>query len=146
MEEKGPWVMEGNVKEVCARYHCFVVLWRKLYGLHRTSRRQHMRISWESTQLNPELGIKLAAEARKCQGRGLPEVAVGLTWGGAPCRVWPKKEEDTVARAAAKRDREIIMFTDRETGIATVRQRGADPMAGRSGKEASNVYGGAGRT
>ena len=34
--------------------------------------------------------------------------------------------------AAAIGAREIIMVTDRETGIATVRQRGADPMAGRS--------------
>ena len=60
--------------------------------------------------------------------------------------MWPKKEEDTVARAAAKIAREIIMVTDRKTSIATLRQRGADPMAGRSGKEARNVYGGAGRT
>ena len=48
MEEKGPWVAEGNIEEVCAGDRCFVVLWRKLYGLHRTSRRQHMRITWET--------------------------------------------------------------------------------------------------
>ena len=76
-----------------------------------------------------ELGIKFAADARTCQGQGLNKVAGRLTRGGAPCSVWPKKEEDMVAEIGA---REIIMVTDRETGIATVRQRGADPMAGRS--------------
>ena len=60
--------------------------------------------------------------------------------------MWPNKEQDTVDRAAAKGAREIIMVTYRETGIATIRQRGADPMAGRSGKEARSVYRGAERT
>ena len=77
-----------------------------------------------------ELGIKFAADARTCQGQGLNKVAGRLTRGGAPCSVWPKKEEDTVARAAKIGAREIIMVTDRETSIATVRQTGADPMAG----------------
>ena len=67
-----------------------------------------------------ELGIKFAADARTCQGQGLNKVAGRLTRGGAPCSVWPKKEEDMVAKIGA---REIIMVTDRETGIATVRQR-----------------------
>ena len=97
-------------------------------------------------QLNPELGIKIAAEARTCQGQGLPKVVGGLTRGGDSCRVWPKKEEDMVARAAARRYLQIIMVTNRETGIAAVRRRGADSMAGRSSKEARNVYGAAGRT
>ena len=35
MEEKGPWITEGNIKEVCAGDRCF--LWRMLYGIHRTS-------------------------------------------------------------------------------------------------------------
>ena len=35
MEEKDPWITEGNIKEVCAGDRCF--LWRMLYGIHRTS-------------------------------------------------------------------------------------------------------------
>ena len=103
-----------------------------LYGIHRMSSRQHSRITWESTRMNPELRIKFDVEARKCQGQGLNKVAGRLTWGGAPCSVWPKKKQDTVARAGAIGAREIIMVTDIETGRTTVRQRGADPMAGRS--------------
>ena len=52
--------------------------------------------------MNPELGIKFNAEARTCQGQGLNKVAGRLTCVGAPCSVWPKKAEDTVARAAHK--------------------------------------------
>ena len=55
-------------------------------------------------------------------------------------------EEDTEARAAAKRARETVLVTDRETGRKTVRQRGANCMTERGGQETKIVYGGAGRT
>ena len=38
------------------------------------------------------------------------------------------------------------MVTDKDTGIATIRQRGTDPMAGRSCKEARSIHGGAEKT
>ena len=139
MEEKLPWVAEGNVEEVCAGNRCFMVLWHKLYGQHRMSRRQHKMITWESHQQNQELGIKFAAEASTCKAQGLPEVVWGITRVGAPFSVWPNKEQDKVARAAAKRARKIIMVTARETGIATIRQRGADPIAGRSGEDGARA-------
>ena len=31
VEDKGPWVAEGHVEEVCKGAHCFVVLCQKLY-------------------------------------------------------------------------------------------------------------------
>ena len=105
-----------------------------------------MRITWEPTRVGPELGIKFAVDARTCNSQGLYQVAGGLTRTGAPCRVWLKMEENTGARAAAKRAREIIIVTYIKAGISTVRQRGADSMAGRSSQEARHVYGGVGRT
>ena len=56
---------------------------------------------------------------------------------GAPYSVRPSQEQDTVARAAAKRSREVIMVTDRVTGRVKIRQRGADS----SGDEASGLGG-----
>ena len=66
MEVKGPWVAEGNVEEVCTGDLWFVVLWRKTYRQHGTSRIQDMMITWQSHQQNQELEMKLAAKARTC--------------------------------------------------------------------------------
>ena len=56
LEEQGTWVAEGHVEEVCTGDQCFVVLWQKVYGLNRMSRRQHVRIAWEPTRLGPGVG------------------------------------------------------------------------------------------
>ena len=50
----------------------------------------------------------------------------------------PSKEQDTAARAAAKRAREVIMVTEQSTGRVSIRQRGVDS----GGSEARSVYGG----
>ena len=38
LQVRGPWIAEGPFDEVCPWHPCFVVLWQKLYGLHRTYR------------------------------------------------------------------------------------------------------------
>ena len=60
--------------------------------------------------------------------------------------MWPGHEQDTRARAAAKRVREVIAVTDRVTGKVTIRQGGADSTAVRSGAEAMSVYEGEEKT
>ena len=74
-----------------------------------------MLVIWESHQQAESQGVKFATKVTTCQAQGLPEVVGGLTRGGAPFSVWPSQEKDTVARAAAKRAREVIMVTDRDT-------------------------------
>ena len=60
--------------------------------------------------------------------------------GGAPCSEWPSQEQDTKARVAAKKAREIIAVTGKD-GRVTIRQRGADSVAVRIGAGAMSVYG-----
>ena len=52
------------------------------------------------------------------------------------CEVAP----DMVARAAAKRAREVIAVIDKVTGSVIIRQRGSDSTAVKSGAEAMSVY------
>ena len=143
-EDKGLYFAKGHVEEVCTGGHCFVVLCQRLCGLHRTSRRQHMRITWTGATEGPDLVVKFGAKARTCNGQVLHLLQErGLKRMDTPCKVWPLVEEqDTAAQAAVRRAREIVMGTDRETGKQTLRLRGADPMSDRGDQEC--VYGGAG--
>ena len=79
IKEDGPWVAEGAVQEVCRGNRCFGVHWKKLYGQQRSSRRQHMSVTLESTQQAEAQGVKFATEVTTCQAQGLPEVVGGLT-------------------------------------------------------------------
>ena len=84
LEENGPWTAEGAVQKVCRGGRCFVVQWKKLYGQHRTSRRQRMKVTWGSHQQAEAQGVKFAAQANTCQAQGIPEVLRGLMGGGTP--------------------------------------------------------------
>ena len=159
LQKKGPWVAEGQVEQVCPGGHCFVVLWQKLFGLHRMSRRQYMRITWGGDINGPDLGVRFAAQVRTCEARGQQTpLGRGLMRNGTQCRVWPLEEEQgTGARKMAGktrevvlssprpgRTREVVMVTDMETGQKTIQMRVAGGVSEREGLESRNVYGGAG--
>ena len=59
--------------------------------------------------------------------------------------MWPSKEQDTKARAAAKRAREIIAVTGK-VGRVNIKQKRADSTALKSGAGAMSVYGGEEKT
>ena len=67
-------------------------------------------------------GVKFATKVTTCQAQSLPEGVGGLVHIGAPCSVWLGQEQDTKARVAAKKAREIIAVTDKD-GRVTIRQR-----------------------
>ena len=101
LQKKGPWVAEGQVEQVCPGGHCFVVLWTKLFGLIKMSRRQHMKITRGGDMNGPDLGVIFAAQIRTCEARSQQTpLGRGLMRNGTPCRVWPLDEEQgTGARA-----------------------------------------------
>ena len=157
LQEKGPWVAEGKVDQVCPGGHCFVVLWRKLFGLHRMARRQHMRKTW-GNENGTDLGVRFAAQIRTCEGWSQQTpLGRGLMRNGTPCRVWPLDEEQgTGARAIAGRTKEVVLssprpgrtrevvtVTDMETGKQTIQLRVADGVSEREVLETRNVYEGA---
>ena len=91
-------------------------------------------------------GVMFAAQARTFDAQGLLiPLGRGLMRTGTPCKVWPLEEDqETGARTAAGRAREVVMVTNRETCRKTVIMRGADCMSERGDQETRNVYGGAG--
>ena len=91
-------------------------------------------------------GVMFAAQARTFDAQGLLiPLGRGLMRTGTPCKVWPLEEDqETGARTAAGRAREVVMVTNRETCRKTVILRGADCMSERGDQETRNVYGGAG--
>ena len=112
-------------------------------------RRQHMRITWEPARMSnrgTDLGIKFAAEARACTpGSG------GVTRTGTLFRVWPTMKDGSNVQAATreqknrakdKKERDIVMTTDKVTGWQTVILRGADAMAGRKASDPMSAHGG----
>ena len=136
-----------------------MVLWRKLFGLHRMARRQHMRITWGGNQDGPDLGVRFAAQVRTCEVRGhQTPLGRGLMRNGTPCRVWPLDEEQGTGERATEektkevvlssarpgRTREVVMVTDMGTGKQTIQMRVADRVSEKEGLETRNVYGGTG--